>query len=74
MLPTTPARATHDYPQRDPRPLRLSPLNLATGTVISDIRKTHTTDDFIALLNILDRVRRVAPRSRGSRFHGPSRP
>jgi transposase len=54
MLPTTPARATHDYIRNGTLDL-FAALNIATGTVISDIRKTHTTDDFIAFLNILDR-------------------
>lgn len=54
MLPTTPARATHDYIRHGTLDL-FAALNVATGTVISDIRSSHTTDDFIAFLNTLDR-------------------
>jgi transposase len=54
MLPTTPQRATHDY-QRNGTVDLFAALNMATGTVITDIRKTHTTDDFIAFLNEVNR-------------------
>jgi transposase len=54
MLPTTPARATHDYIRHGTLDL-FAALNVATGTVISDIRPSHTTEDFIAFLNTLDR-------------------
>lgn len=54
MLPTTPARATHDY-QRNGTCDLFAALNIATGTVITDIRKTHTSDDFIAFLNKVNR-------------------
>jgi transposase/transposase-like protein len=54
MLPTTPARATHDYTRHGTLDL-FAALNIATGAVISDIRSSHTTDDFIAFLNILNR-------------------
>lgn len=54
MLPTTPARATHDY-QRNGTCDLFAALNIATGTVITDIRRTHTSDDFIAFLNKVNR-------------------
>ena len=54
MLPTTPARATHDYIRHGTLDL-FAALNIATGTVISDLRRSHTTDDFIAFLDKLDR-------------------
>jgi transposase len=54
MLPTTPARATHDY-QRNGTVDLFAALEIATGTVITDIRRSHTTDDFIAFLNKVNR-------------------
>ena len=54
MLPTTPARATHDYERNGTCDL-FAALNIATGTVITDIRRTHTTDDFVAFLNKVNR-------------------
>jgi transposase len=54
MLPTTPQRATHDY-QRNGTCDLFAALNVATGTVITDIRKTHTSADFIAFLNKVNR-------------------
>jgi transposase len=54
MLPTTPSRATHDY-QRNGTTDLFAALNIVTGTVITDIRKTHTSDDFIAFLNKINR-------------------
>ena len=54
MLPTTPARATHDYERNGTCDL-FAALNVATGTVITDIRKSHTSDDFIAFLNKVNR-------------------
>jgi transposase len=53
MLPTTPQRATHDYVRHGTLDL-FAALNIATGTVISDLRKTHTAKDFIAFLNKID--------------------
>jgi transposase len=50
MLPGTPARATHDYERTGTCDL-FAALNIATGTVITDIKKTHTADDFLAFLN-----------------------
>jgi len=54
MLPTTPARATHDY-QRNGTCDLFAALEIATGKVITDIRKSHTSDDFIAFLNKVNR-------------------
>jgi hypothetical protein len=47
MLPTTLARATHDY-QRNGTCDLFAALEIATGRVISDIRSRHTSADFIA--------------------------
>jgi transposase len=54
MLPTTPARATHDYERNGTCDL-FAALNIATGIVITDIRSQHTSDDFIAFLNKVNR-------------------
>jgi transposase/DNA-binding CsgD family transcriptional regulator len=54
MLPTTPARATHDY-QRNGTCDLFAALEIATGTVITDIRPRHTSADFVAFLNKINR-------------------
>jgi transposase len=54
MLPTTPKRATHDY-QRNGTVDLFAALDIARGTVISDIRASHTQHDFIAFLNKINR-------------------
>ena len=54
MLPTTPARATHDYERNGTCDL-FAALEVATGRVITDIRKSHTSADFIAFLNKVNR-------------------
>ena len=54
MLPTTPQRATHDY-QRNGTLDLFAALEIATGRVITDLRKRHTSDDFIAFLNTINR-------------------
>ena len=54
MLPTTPERATHDYERNGTCDL-FAALNMATGTVITDIRSTHTSADFVAFLNKVNR-------------------
>jgi len=54
MLPTTPARATHDYERNGTCDL-FAALNIATGIVITDIRSQHTSADFIAFLNKVNR-------------------
>jgi transposase len=58
MLPTTPQRATHDYERNGTCDL-FAALEVATGKVITDIRKHHTSADFIAFLN---KVNREVPR------------
>jgi transposase len=54
MLPTTPARATHDYERNGTLDL-FAALNIATGTVLTGIRARHTSDDFLAFLNTINR-------------------
>jgi transposase len=53
-LPTTPQRATHDYEGNGTCDL-FAALNMATGSVITDIRQSHTSADFIAFLNKVNR-------------------
>jgi transposase len=55
LLPTTPARATHDYERNGTCDL-FAALEVATGKVIADIRKTHTSADFVAFLNKINRA------------------
>ena len=55
MLPTTPARATHDY-QRNGTCDLFAALEIATGKVITDIRPRHTSADFVAFLNKVNRA------------------
>ena len=54
MLPTTPQRATHDY-QRNGTCDLFAALEIATGKVITDIRARHTSADFVAFLNKVNR-------------------
>ena len=54
MLPTTPKRATHDYERNGTVDL-FAALDIARGTVISDIRTSHTQHDFVAFLNRINR-------------------
>ena len=54
MLPTTPQRATHDYERNGTCDL-FAALNMATGSVITDIRKSHNSAEFIAFLNKVNR-------------------
>lgn len=53
MLPTTPQNATHDYVRNGTLDL-FAALNIATGTVITDLRKSHKAADFIAFLGQID--------------------
>src|SRR5215218_5783524 len=55
MLPTTPARATHDYERNGTCDL-FAALEIATGKVITDIRPRHTSADFVAFLNKVNRT------------------
>ncbi len=48
MLPTTPARATHDYERNGTCDL-FAALDMASGKVIADIRARHTSEDFLSL-------------------------
>ncbi len=54
MLPTTPARATHDYRRKVSIDL-FAALDTQTGRVISECRQRHTAKDFTAFLNTIDR-------------------
>ena len=54
MLPTTPARATHDY-QRNGTIDLFAALDIATGNVICDLRPNHTSAEFIKFLNKVNR-------------------
>ena len=54
MLPTTPARATHDYVRNGTCDL-FAALDMASGKVITDIRSRHTAKDFVAFLGLIDR-------------------
>ena len=54
MLPTTPQRATHDYERNGTLDL-FAALEIATGQVIHDLRKSHTAKDFIVFMNRINR-------------------
>jgi len=54
MLPGTPARATHDYLRHGTVDL-FAALNVAQGTVITELRPSHTSDEFIRFLNKINR-------------------
>jgi len=54
MLPTTPARATHDYVRNGTVDL-FAALEIATGKVITDLRPSHTSAEFIKFLNKINR-------------------
>jgi transposase/transposase-like protein len=54
MLPTTPQRATHDYERNGTCDL-FAALDMATGSVITDIRSSHSSADFVAFLNKVNR-------------------
>jgi hypothetical protein len=54
MLPTTPARATHDYERNGTCDL-FAALEIATGKAITDIRPHNTSADFVAFLNKVNR-------------------
>ena len=54
MLPTTPKRASHDYKRNGTCDL-FAALEVATGKVITDIRPSHTSVDFIRFLNKINR-------------------
>jgi transposase len=54
LLPTTPARATHDYRRHGTTNLYAA-LDLASGCVISDLTERHRTEEFRRFLNLIDR-------------------
>jgi hypothetical protein len=54
MLPTTPQKATHDDVPNGTLDL-FAAREVATGKIITDLRKSHTAADFIAFLNKIDR-------------------
>ena len=54
MLPGTPARATHDYQRHGTLDL-FAALDVARGTVITDLRPSHTSDEFVRFLNKINR-------------------
>lgn len=54
MLPTSPQRASHDY-QRNGTVDLFAALEVATGKVITDLRARHTSADFVAFLNKVNR-------------------
>jgi len=54
MLPTTPQRATHDYERNGTLDL-FAALEIATGKVITDLRPSHTSGEFIKFLNKINR-------------------
>jgi transposase len=54
MLPTTPQRASHDYERNGTVDL-FAAMDIAKGTVITDIKKRHTQVEFIAFLNKINR-------------------
>ena len=70
LLPTTPQRATHDYVRNGTVDL-FAALDIARGTVISDIRASHNQNDFIAFLNKINRE--VPARARRPRHLGQPR-
>ena len=53
MLPITPAKATHDYVRNGTIDL-FAALEVATGKVITDLRPSHTSAEFVKLLDKID--------------------
>ena len=54
MMPTTSQRRSHDY-QRNGTIDLFAALDIATGTVISELRPNHTSAEFIKFLNKINR-------------------
>jgi len=54
MLATTPQRASHDYVRNGTVDL-FAALDVAKGTVITDLRSSHTSTDFVRFLNQINR-------------------
>ena len=55
MLPTTPARATHDYERNGTVDL-FAALNIGSGEVITNIEKRHRAIEFRKFLNQIDKT------------------
>ena len=53
LLPTTPARATHDYRRHGTTNLYAA-LDVASGCVISDLTERHRSEEFRRFLNLID--------------------
>ena len=54
LLPTTPARATHDYRRHGTTNLYAA-LDVASGCVISDLTARHRAEEFRRFLNLIDK-------------------
>ena len=54
MMPTTTQRRSHDY-QRNSTIDLFAALNIATRTVITELRPNHTSAQFIKFLNKINR-------------------
>jgi transposase len=54
MLPTTPARRTHDYVRNGTTSL-FAALDVASGTVISAVHRRHRHQEFLKFLRTIDR-------------------
>jgi transposase len=54
LLPTTPARATHDYRRHGTTNLYAA-LDVASGLVISDLTERHRAAEFRRFLNLIDK-------------------
>jgi transposase len=54
LLPTTPARRTHDYVRNGTTSL-FAALDVASGTVISQVHRRHRYQEFLAFLRAIDR-------------------
>ena len=54
LLPTTPARATHDYRRHGTTNLYAA-LDVASGLVISDLTERHRAEEFRRFLNLIDK-------------------
>jgi transposase len=54
ILPTTPARRTHDYVRNGTTSL-FAALDVASGTVISQVHRRHRHQEFLKFLRAIDR-------------------
>jgi hypothetical protein len=53
ILPTTPARRTHDYVRNGPSSL-FAALDVASGQVISQVHRRHRHQEFLKFLRTID--------------------